>query len=97
MDGENSLHSIAERDASHGECLLNSGTASGYDDSFESLYALGLALDDFRMHRHGISDIELRRFAALFRIDFIHDIRHFKFSLFDSIESTAPNFEKRMG
>ena len=72
MERKNPLNALAVADATNGEHLVQSMTATANDNTRENLYALFVAFNYFRVHTHGIAYAEIRGvFAILFRLNFI--------------------------
>src|ERR1035437_80551 len=63
VDGENTLHALAEADLADGEAGLGA-SLPGNDDAFKRLQALFFAFSDLDLHLNGISGAKLREVGA---------------------------------
>ena len=60
MQRADSLHAFVIHDASDGKCFIHSASLFHNDRAAEDLDALLIALNDARVHVHGVADAELR-------------------------------------
>ncbi len=63
VDGEDTLHTLAETDFADGKAGLRA-SLPGNDDAFERLQALFLAFSDLDQHLDGIAGAKLRNVGA---------------------------------
>ena len=63
MDGENTLHTLAETDLAHGEAGLRPVVALDYH-AFKGLHAFFLAFLDLHVDPDGVAGVECGNFCA---------------------------------